>query len=59
MEENKFLKMSLNFPDVTSYFTSSRNHEAEKRELLSELIFNVKEVQSKYSGKKELASTEK
>ncbi len=45
----------MSFPDVTSYF-SPKNYDTEKRDLLNELISCVREVQSKYSGRNELAS---
>lgn len=47
----------MSFPDVSSYF-SPKNYETEKRELLNELINSVREVQSRFSGQKELASHE-
>lgn len=50
---------SIMISDVTSFFSSSRSvksYDAEKSDLLNELIDITREVQSKYSGKAELAS---
>lgn len=57
MEEKieKLKNITQSFP-VSSYFTSSRNYESEKRDILNELINNVREVQIKYSGKRELCT---